>query len=285
VAGSGASAATRIAAGNSHGEERALRRRAYGALAVATALAFALAADATVNGRGDFYPVSIYALVSLLGGLVGLGRLIAAWAGPSRSHAVLAAVSLGLLCWAIGAGVYPIERARGAPLLEYPSLVDAPNYASAICWLAGVWILYESAVDAFLDVVAHNAYFLTLIVIGVFFTLTIVHGQDFGELLWSGDALAGHVTEGVIPLIYLVVGFLLFRATRGKAGNRIRAGRGGLQTIAAGLGLAGVAELAFSAGATIGPRDPTHPLAYRNGGAADWLAVSSYLLLALGLLN
>gem|GEM_PF-1047423 len=82
--------------------------------------------------------------------------------------------------------------------------INMPNYASAICWLAGVWILYESAVDAFLDVVAHNAYFLTLIVIGVFFTLTIVHGQDFGELLWSGDALAGHVTEGVIPLIYLV---------------------------------------------------------------------------------
>jgi hypothetical protein len=239
-----------------------------------------------MSGRGDFYPVSIYAAVPLLGGLVGLWRLVVAWeAGPSRSHAVLAAFSLGLLCWAIGAGVYLIERARGAPLLEYPSLVDIPNYVSAIGWASGVWILYESAVDDFLDVVAHNAYFLTFIVIGVFFTLSVVYGRDFGELLWSGEALAGHVTEGVIPLIDLVMGFLLFRAARGRLGKRLRAGRGALQTVAAGLAVAGVAELVFAAGATIGLHDPTHPLAYRNGGVADWLAVSSYLLLALGLLN
>jgi hypothetical protein len=146
---------------------------------------------------------------------------------------VVAPFPLGLLSWAIGAGVYLIERARGAPLLEYPSLVDIPNYVSAICWVAGVWILYESAIDDFLDVIAYNAYFLTFIVIGAIFTLSVVYGRDFGELLWSGDALTGHVTEGVIPLIDLVVGFLLFRATRGRLGKRLRAGRGALQTIAA----------------------------------------------------
>jgi hypothetical protein len=163
-------------------------------------VAFALATYATASGRGDFYPVSLYALVPLLGGLVGLWRLVVVWeAGASRSHAVPAAFSLGLLCWAIGAGVYVIERASGAPLLEYPSFVDVPNYVSAICWAAGVWILYESAIDDFLDAVAQNAYFLTFIVIGVFFTLSVVYWRDFGELLWSGEALTGHVTEGVIP--------------------------------------------------------------------------------------
>jgi hypothetical protein len=45
---------------------------------VAAALAFALATCAAASGRGDFYPVSIYAVVPLLGGLVGLWRLVVA---------------------------------------------------------------------------------------------------------------------------------------------------------------------------------------------------------------
>jgi hypothetical protein len=52
----------------------------------------------------------------------------------------------------------------------------------------------------------------------------------------------------------------------------------------AGLALAGVAELLFEAGITIMANNPAYPLAYRNGGLADSLAVSAYLLLSLGLL-
>jgi hypothetical protein len=72
-------------------------------LVLAAILAAALAAYATANGYADFTPVMVaIAMVPLLGGLIGLWHLLAAWeAGPSRSHAVLGASSLALVSWSI----------------------------------------------------------------------------------------------------------------------------------------------------------------------------------------
>jgi hypothetical protein len=80
-------------------DEAGFRRQAQLTLVLAATLGAALAAYATANGYADFTPVMVaIAVVPLLGGLVGLWRLLAAWeAGPGRGHAVLAAFSLGLV--------------------------------------------------------------------------------------------------------------------------------------------------------------------------------------------
>src|SRR5688500_5173981 len=82
-------------------DQAGFRRRARLTLVLAATLGAALAAYATANGYADFTPVMVaIAVVPLLGGLVGLWRLLAAWeAGPGRGHAVLAAFSLGLVSW------------------------------------------------------------------------------------------------------------------------------------------------------------------------------------------
>jgi hypothetical protein len=239
------------------------------------------------TGYAEFTPVSVVVgVIPLLGGLIGLWHLIAGWeAGPGRSHAVLAAFSLALVSWAIAAIIYFVERARGSELLEFPSIIDVPNYASAVFWTIGVWLLYEGGVDDFLDEVAHNSYFLTLIAVGCFFVLTIAEGDDYGRLLWSGNDLAKHVTEGLLPLAWGVNGFLLFRALRGQLGNRLRADRKALQALAFGLGLAAVSDLLFAVGASVMDRDPASLLAYRNGGPADMLAMAAYFWLSFGVLH
>jgi hypothetical protein len=116
------------------------RHQAGVILVLAATLAVTLAVYATTNGYAEFTPVIVaIGVVPLLGGLIGPWRLVAAWeAGPGRQHAVVAAFSLGLLCWAITLFVYLIERARGSALLEFPSIVDNPNYASAVFWTVGV---------------------------------------------------------------------------------------------------------------------------------------------------
>jgi hypothetical protein len=263
------------------------RRRALLTLVLTAILGAALAAYATVSQRAEFMPIVVaLALIALAGGLVGLWRLVAAWeAGPSRSHAVLAAFSLGLVNWAASTLVYLVELARGAPLLEFPSLIDVPNYVSVLCWTIGVWLLYEDGVDDFLEEVQKNSYFLTLIAVLVFFVLTIAEGSDYGKLLWSGDQLAKHVTEGLLPLLEGINGFLLFRAVRGHLGKRLRVERTALRALALGLMLTAVADLLVAAGASIGARDPASPLAYRNGGVADVLTLVAYFWLAFGLLH
>jgi hypothetical protein len=226
------------------------------------------------------------ATVPLLGGLVGLWRLLAAReAGPGRGHAVLAAFSLGLMSWSVTLIVYLVQRARGSDLLEFPSIVDIPNYASALFWTIGVWLLYEGGVDDFLEEVKENSYFLTLIALLCFFVLTIAEGNDYGRLLWSGDDLAKRVTEALLPLAWGVNGFLLFRAGRGQLGKRLRVERTALRALAFGLLLAAVSDLLFAVGASLLTRDPGSPLAYRNGGPADMLAMVAYLFLAFGVLH
>ena len=267
--------------------EARFRQQSRQLLVLTAILATSLAAYATANGHAEFTPVMIVmALVPLIGGLIGLWRLIAAWeAGPSRPHAVVAAFSLGLVSWAITLVVYLIERARGSELLEFPSIVDVPNYASAVFWTVGVWLLYEGGVDDFLDELHENSYFLTLIALLCFFVLTIAEGNDYGRLLWSGNDLAKRVTEALLPLAWAVNGFLLFRAGRGKLGKRLRVDRSALRALALGLTLAAVSDLLFAVGASLIEREPAHVLAYRNGGVADLLAMVAYLFLAFGVLH
>lgn len=183
-------------------DQARFRQRATLTLVLAATLGGVLAAYAAVNGHAEFSPViGAIAAVPLLGGLVGLWRLLAAWeAGPGRAHAVLAAFSLGLVSWSITLIVYLVQRARGSELLEFPSIVDIPNYSSALFWTIGVWLLYEAGVDDFLDEVKENSFFLTLIALLCFFVLTIAEGNDYGRLLWSGDDLAKRVTEALLPL-------------------------------------------------------------------------------------
>lgn len=269
-------------------EQARFRRRATVTLVLASTLGGALAAYATANNRADFTPVSIaVGAVPLLGGFIGLWRLIAAWeAGPGRQHAVLAAFSLGLLGWAMAAVMYLISRAFfGSPTLEFPSAIDIPNFVSALAWTVGVWMLYEGAVDDFLTEIAANSYFLTLIAVGCFFVLTVAYGKDYGQILWSGDALARHITEGLLPLAWGVNAFLLFRATRGHLGKRLQADRKALLALAFGLGLACVSDLLFDVGARLFDRDPASFLAYRNGGVADMVAMAAYFWLSFGLLH
>jgi hypothetical protein len=45
------------------------------------------------------------------------------------------------------------------------------------------------------------------------------------------------------------------------------------------------ADLLFAAGVSIAARDPSNPLAYRNGGLADMLTLVSYFWLSFGLLH
>jgi hypothetical protein len=268
-------------------DQARFRQRATFTLILAATLGAALAVYAAANGYDEFTPVMIaIAVVPLLGGLFGLWRLLATWeAGPGRSHAVLAACSLALVSWAITLFVYLIERARGSELLEFPSIVDVPNYASALFWTIGVWLLYEGAVDDFLEEVKENSYFLTLIALLCFFVLTVAEGNDYGRLLWSGDDLAKRVTEALLPLAWGVNGFLLFRAGRGQLGKRLRVERTALRALPLGLSLAAVADLLFAVEASIIIRDPASPLAYRNGGPADSLAMVAYLFLAFGVLH
>ena len=267
--------------------ETRFRHQARFILVLAAAVAAALAAYAVANGYAEFTPVMVaIAVVPLLGGLVGLWRLLAAWeAGPGRAHAVLASFSLGLVSWAVTLFVYLIERARGSDLLEFPSIVDVPNYASAVFWTVGVWLLYEGGVDDFLEEVKENSYFVTLIALLCFFVLTVAEGNDYGRLLWSGDDLAKRVTEALLPLAWGVNGFLLFRAGRGPLGKRLRGERMAVRALAVGLLLAFVADLLFAAGASLLTRDPANVLAYRNGGLADTLAMVAYLFLAFGVLH
>jgi hypothetical protein len=267
--------------------EARFRQQARFILVLAATLGAALAAFAAANGYAEFTPVIVaIAVVPFLGGLVGLWRLVAAWeAGPGRAHAVLAAFSLGLVSWAITFIVYLIERARGSDLLEFPSIVDIPNYASALFWTIGVWLLYEGGVDDFLEEVKENSYFLTLIALLCFFVLTVAEGNDYGRLLWSGDDLAKRVTEALLPLAWGVNGFLLFRAGRGKLGKRWRVKRTASRALALGLTLAAVSDLLFAVEASLITRDPVSPLAYRNGGPADTLAMVAYLFLAFGVLH
>jgi hypothetical protein len=256
-------------------------------LVLAFALALSLASYATTNGHPEFTPAAAsIGLIPLVGGLIGLWRFAAAWeAGPSRSHAVLALFSLGLLSWSVAIILYLAARARGSALIEFPSFVDVPNYVSALAWSVGVWVLYEGAVDDFLTEIEHNTYFLTLIAAICFFVLTVAEGDDFGRLLWSGHDLAKHVTESLLPLASGVNGFMLLRATRGRLGKQLRRGRSALRALAFGLLLTAIAELLFVAGVSIGTKQPQHLLAYRNGGLADVLEVSSYFLLAFGVLH
>ncbi len=268
-------------------DQARFRQQATFTLVLVATLGVALAAYATANGYADFTPVmAAIAAVPLLGGLVGLWRLLAAWeAGPGRAHAVLAAFSLGLVSWSVTLIVYLVQRARGSDLLEFPSIVDIPNYASALFWTVGVWLLYEGGVDDFLEEIKENSFFLTLIALLCFFVLTIAEGNDYGRLLWSGDDLAKRVTEALLPLTWGVNGFLLFRAGRGKLGNRLQVDRGVVRALASGLLLAAVSDLLFAVGASLLTRDPATVLAYRNGGPADLLAMVAYLFLAFGVLH
>lgn len=270
-----------------HREQVRFRRQTLLTLVLTLILGAVLAAYATVSQRAVFMPVVVaFAMIALVGGVVGLWRLVAAWeAGPSRSHAVLAAFSLGLANWAVSTLVYLVGLARGAPLVEFPSLIDVPNYLSVLCWTIGVWLLYEDGVDDYLDEIKENSYFLTLIAVLVFFVLTVAEGNDYGALLWSGDQLAKHVTEGLLPLLTAINGFFLFRAARGQLGKRLRVERTALQALAFGLMLTAVADLLVAAGASIGARDPTSPFAYRNGGLADTLTLVAYFWLSFGLLH
>jgi hypothetical protein len=267
--------------------ETRFRQQARFLLVLAATLAGILAVYATANAHAEFTPVMVaIAVVPLLGGLIGLWRVVATLdVGPGRAHAVLAAFSLGLLSWAITLFVYLIERARGSALLEFPSIVDIPNFASAVFWTVGVWLLYEGAVDDFLEEIKENSYFLTLIALLCFFVLTVAEGNDYGKLLWSGDDLAKRVTEALLPLAWGVNAFLLYRAGRGQLGKRLRGQRTAMRAMAFGLLLAFVADLLFAAGASLLTRDPGNVLAYRNGGLADSLDIVAYLFLAFGLLH
>lgn len=267
--------------------EARFRQYARFILVLAATLGAALAAYTITNGYAEFAPVmGAIATVPLLGGVVGLWRLLAAWeAGPGRPHAVLAAFSLALVSWSITLVIYLVRQAQGSELLEFPSIVDIPNYASALFWTIGVWLLYEGGVDDFLEEVKENSFFLTLIALLCFFVLTIAEGNDYGRLLWSGDDLAKRVTEALLPLTWGVNGFLLFRAGRGKLGNRLRVDRGVVRALASGLLLAAVSDLLFAVGASLLTRDPANVLAYRNGGPADLLAMVAYLFLAFGVLH
>jgi hypothetical protein len=242
-------------------DQARFRQRATFTLVLAATLGAALAAYAAANGHDEFTPVMIaIAAVLLLGGLVGLWRMVAAGeAGPGR--------------------------ARGSELLEFPSIVDAPNYASALFWTIGVWLLYEGAVDDFLEEVKENSCFLTLIALLCFFVLTVAEGNDYGRLLWSGDDLAKRVAEALLPLAWGVNGFLLFRAGRGQLGKRLKVSRKAARALAFGLLLAAVSDLLFAVGASLLTRDPASSLAYRNGGPADSLAMVAYLFLAFGVLH
>src|SRR4029079_8258228 len=111
---------------------------------------------------------------------------------------------------------YLIAEARGAALLEFPSIVDVPNYASAVFWTIGVWTLYDGLDDDFLDEVQRNSFFLTLIALFCFFALTVAEGEDYGKLLWSGHDFGKRVTEALLPLAWAVNAFFLFRAARGR---------------------------------------------------------------------
>jgi hypothetical protein len=267
--------------------ELRFRHRAGVVLVLAATLAVALAVYATSHGYAEFTPVIVaIGVVPLLGGLIGLWRLVAAWeAGPSRQHAVVAAFSLALVSWALTLFIYVIARARGSELLEFPSFVDVPNYASALFWTIGVWLLYEGAVDDFLEEVKENSYFLTLIALLCFFVLTVAERNDYGKLLWSGDNLAKRVTEAILPLAWGFNGFLLYRAGRGLLGKRLRGQHMALRAMAFGLMLAFVSDLLFAAGASLLTRDPTNVLAYRNGGLADSVDIVAYLFLAFGVLH
>ena len=262
-----------------------IRPGAAGVLSLAATIAAGLFAYGWVTGQKDFYLVSLYAVVPLAGGAVGARRLVDSLkAGPGRYHAVLAVFSASLLCSAISAFIYVADRLRGGAPVEFPSLVDVPNYVSGIFCAAGVWLLYEGTVDDFLEEVLHNSFFLSIIALGTFLVLTAAHRQDFDTVLRSGSGIIGHATQALVPLGYGVNGFLLFRATRGGIGRRFRAGRRALRLLAAGQGLAFAAELSFMAGVTILGYDPGHPLAYRTGSLADVLAATSYLVLSLGIL-
>jgi hypothetical protein len=120
--------------------ETRFRQQARFILVLAATLAGILAVYGTANGHAEFTPVMVaIGMVPLLGGLIGLWRVLATLeVGPGRAHAVVAAFSLGLVSWAIALIVYLIERARGSELLEFPSVVDIPNYASALFWTIGV---------------------------------------------------------------------------------------------------------------------------------------------------
>lgn len=270
-----------------HRQHVRFRRTAVLALTLALAAGGVLAAYAAANGLADFVPVSAaVAVIPLLGAGISLWRLLAAWeAGPGRAHAVLAAFSVALLSWSIAAIAYLVDRAWGGEVLEFPSPIDIPNYVSAIFWTIGVWLLYEAAVDDFLDEVVHSSYLLTLITVACFFVLTVAEGKDYGSVMWSGHDLAKHVTQALLPLAWAVNGFLLFRASRGKIGRRFLGDRKAMRALALGLGLATVSDLLFAFGIEIADREPLHPFAYRPGGAADIVAMAAYFSLAFGLVH
>ncbi|MFN8592788.1 MAG: hypothetical protein U0031_15115 [Thermomicrobiales bacterium] len=256
-------------------------------MALVLAIGIMLSLYAAEHRFEDFALASLpLGVIPLIGAILGAWRLIAAWeAGPSRAHAVLAAFSLGLFSWSITGIAYVVHRSLGGAVLEFPSPLDIPNYASAIFWTIGVWLLYESAVDDFLDEVAHSSYFLTLITVAVFFTLTVSEGKDYGKVLWSGEQLVQHVTEALLPLAWAVNGFFIFRASRGRIGARFIGDRNALRAIALGLALATVSDLLFAAANEIGTRDPSSLLAFRNGGVSDLVAMAAYVWLAVGIIH
>jgi drug/metabolite transporter (DMT)-like permease len=92
------------------------RQQARFILVLAVTLAVTLAVYATTNGYAEFTPVIVaIGVVPLLGGLIGLWRLVAAWeAGPGRQHAVVAAFSLALVSWAFTLFIYLIARVGAA---------------------------------------------------------------------------------------------------------------------------------------------------------------------------
>jgi hypothetical protein len=268
-------------------DQARFRQRAMLALVLTVTLGVLTAAYAAASGQDEFVPyIIVVTVILLLGGFIGLWRLVAAWdAGPSRAHAVVACFSLGLLSWAITEIVYLVQLTRDAALLEFPSIVDVPNFFSAAFWTIGVWLLYEGGVDDFLEEVQKNSYFLTLLAVLCFFVLTIAEGNEFGRLLWSGNDLAKRVTQALLPLAWAVNGFLLFRASRGQLGKRLRIARAALRALALGLTLAAVSSLLFAVEAAMLVREPGNVLAYRNAGLSDLLAMMAYLFLAIGVLH
>ena len=156
------------------------------------------------------------------------------------------AFSLGLISWALTDIIYLIAEARGSALLEFPSIVDVPNYASAVFWTAGVWLLYEGVVDDFLDEVKEKLVFPDADRPALFLRPDHRRGQRLRAtpLVRARPRQAGDGGRAAANLG--VNGFLLFRAARGRLGARLRPARPALQALALGLTLAAVSDLLFA---------------------------------------
>ncbi len=227
----------------------------------------------TLNTTTNFY-INLYGIIPLIGGIYGL-RLSWRWGGfKSAIGNAIFFLSLGLITWAIGQGMWSYYNIVGVEI-PYPSLADIPFMLSLPLWAIGAAFLsFATGANLGLRKIGGKLFMIiTPIIASVFsyYFLVVVARQG---VISTYDGIATTFTDLTYVLgdvLVLVIITLVFGLSYKYLGGRYKTA---IYLILMGFLIGYVADFLFVYDVTFEK--------YFNGSLSDMLYVTDMVFLSIG---